>query len=746
MWQECLSLRNEGEKMQIWLKTKIGPFLVISSVLAVWTFLTAQPVQAHVYNTVALPSCGSLPADAFFTTNSSASEELASADFDVTVSPAPGTGTTGEGNTNYRYARIIIPAIAAGELRVFDSRASGGDDVSAAALCRRGSRIASYSKGYGSGVHTTGHTADANDPHETFKIRAQVSPGDEEYIVVIDSEDPSATPTSITADFHGVIYHTGNNDTITDSFTQRGQQYDYDLRVTANGLLTVQTTGRTDTKGQLNKASVTTGSIAEADGGGSGGNFKIVVPVVAGDDYTVIVDGQTLDTRGSYTLDLDFKVAMGTVTWASVTNRMLELTGTSAAPLAAGGGLALTSWASTGFADDDTTLKLESGDEDYFFLIFGGTEYESLTIETERPDGEDRTTDTTGTLFGPTGELAKDTNSGEGTNFLIDAPVGSGNYVVEVTGGTGPYVLSLFSEDANKIAEVPSVSMNEDDGSTPLMIEAPAGSAPLIGYYHALDIQSPGALYVHTTGTTDTVGYLYGPDGRELANDDDSGSGMNFRLAANVQPGLYLVLVQGKTRTTAGPYSLVVNLVEGEELSEPTTPVDPTDPTCPTEPEVQTDAEGFLENPSSGGYRSGIGVISGWVCAANEVEVVITSNDRQGSPQVTLAVAYGTSRPDTVGQCGHNDPNTGFGMTYNFNHLREGEYTMRAFADGEELIGDPQTFNVVHLTTFAVNDEDRFLRDLEAAECRVMDFPAVGEDTILEWEQSTQNFMIIDAG
>jgi len=632
----------------------------------------------------------------------------------------------------------MIPAIAAGELRVFDGRSSAGADVSAATLCRGGTPIKSYSKSYsnhGQSTHTNNDFADAHPDHAVFQIRAEVSPGDE-YIVVIDSEDPANEPGTIAVAFHGAIYHSGNNDTITDSFTQRGQQYDYNLNVTANGLLTVQTTGSTDTKGQLNKTSVTTGSIATADGGGSGSNFKIVMPVVAGDDYTVIVDGQTLDTRGSYTLDLDFKVAM-----ATVTDRTIAVTTATGGP----------TWTGTVFADDDTTLQLDSGDEDYFFFNIADT-YELLTIQTQKVSRADKDPNTKGTLYGSTGEITSDDNSGESSrHFLIETPVGPGNYVVEVTGTAGPYELDFSNEEANKIAMVPSVSSQEDDNSTALAIVAPTGSASLNDYFHALDIQNPGALYVHTTGDTDTVGTLYGPDGSELAHDDDSGSGMNFRLAVNVQPGLYLVLVQGKTRMTAGAYSLVVNLVEGDELSEPTTPVDPTDPTCPTDPgTVQTDAEGNLENPSGGGYRSGVGVISGWVCAANNVEVRIYNS--RGSLIRTLDVAYGTSRPDTVGHCsGHSSPNTGFGMTYNFNHLPEGMYTIRAYADGtDNQIGTDQTFEVTHLTEFEATDDDRFLRlpdDVQArGQCRVMDFPAAGEDTFLRWEQSIQNFVIEDAG
>lgn len=733
MWQERIAPRDGGEKMKGMDMTKVGIFLVISSVLAGWTLLATQPVQAHVYNTVTAPSCSDLPTAAgFFSATETAA--IATSDTDLTPDTKQGTTATHSGNTNYRYAKITIPAIAAGELRVFDTRTRGDVNVSAATLCRGSTRIESYTKSYDARTHTSGHTGDAaEDEHAVFQIRAEVSPDDEEYIVVIDSEDPATNPASIAVDFNGVISHAGNNNKIRDSFTGRGQQYAYQLNVTANGLLTVQTTGSTDTKGRLDKTSVTTGSIATADGGGSGGNFKIVVPVVSGADYTVIVEGQTLDTRGAYTLDLDFKVAVGNVTDRNtpVTTGVSALENVGSPPV----------WASTGFAADDTTLQLVGGsDEDYFFLTLPGNVYELLTIQTQKVSGASNDPNTKGTLYGPTGEITSDDNSGEANrHFLIETPVGPGHYVVQVTGTAGPYGLDFDSEAANKIAAIPSVSLVEDDDATNLEIEAPTGSDPLNDYYHMLDIQSPGALYVHTTGSTDTVGFLYGPDGRELDTDDDSGKDMNFRLSANVQAGLHLVLVQGKTRTTAGAYSLVVNLIEGEELPPG---VDPTDPgECPdgTEP-VETDEKGVLENPSGGGYRSGIGVISGWVCAANAVEVRIL-NER-GVLQRTLAVAYGTSRPDTVGQCrGHRSPDTGFGMTYNFNHLPQGIYRIRAYADGEP-IGQEERFEVVHLREFADSDTQRFLEDLPEGECIVPDFPMPGERTWLRWEQSTQNFVI----
>ena len=129
--------------------------------------------------------------------------------------------------------------------------------------------------------------------------------------------------------------------------------------------------------------------------------------------------------------------------------------------------------------------------------------------------------------------------------------------------------------------------------------------------------------------------------------------------------------------------------------------------------------------------------------AAETIDIVIYSNGRQVRE---LTAAYGTSRPDTVGSCGHRSPNTGFGMTYNFNHLPEGEYTIKAFVGDDEIPVNPQgdteaTFEVVHLVD-SFPEINRFLTDLPDGECRAPDFPARGETTLLKWEQSIQNFVV----
>ena len=97
---------------------------------------------------------------------------------------------------------------------------------------------------------------------------------------------------------------------------------------------------------------------------------------------------------------------------------------------------------------------------------------------------------------------------------------------------------------------------------------------------------------------------------------------------------------------------------------------------------------GILENPGPGSFQSGIGLFSGWVCDASQIEIEI--NDR-----TRLQAAYGTIRSDTAGVCGDTD--NGFGLLFNWNLLGDGTHTVRALADGREF--DSATFTVTTLGT-----------------------------------------------
>ena len=85
---------------------------------------------------------------------------------------------------------------------------------------------------------------------------------------------------------------------------------------------------------------------------------------------------------------------------------------------------------------------------------------------------------------------------------------------------------------------------------------------------------------------------------------------------------------------------------------------------------------GYLDNPGPDSFQSGIGVISGWVCEGDTVEIQIGTAGRQ-------VAAYGTERRDTESACGDTD--NGFGLLFNWNLLGDGEHAVVAYVDDVEL-------------------------------------------------------------
>ena len=130
-----------------------------------------------------------------------------------------------------------------------------------------------------------------------------------------------------------------------------------------------------------------------------------------------------------------------------------------------------------------------------------------------------------------------------------------------------------------------------------------------------------------------------------------------------------------------------------------------------------------LENPSLGSSQSGIGIISGWACEAGEIVIELA-----GSP---VPAAYGTPRGDTRSVCG--DSNNGFSLLVNWSNLGAGEHTIRALVDGVEFAR-----TTVRVTTFGVD----FLRGVSGT-FDLPNFPSAGATTVIQWEESLQNFVII---
>jgi hypothetical protein len=129
---------------------------------------------------------------------------------------------------------------------------------------------------------------------------------------------------------------------------------------------------------------------------------------------------------------------------------------------------------------------------------------------------------------------------------------------------------------------------------------------------------------------------------------------------------------------------------------------------------------GVIENPPTGQVVSGISLISGWVCTASRVDVIIDGR--------VIPASYGTPRADTRGVCG--DDNNGYGLLFNWNLLGNGTHTLIARADGVEFAR--VTFSVV---TFGLE----FLRGASGR----FTVPFAGRTVTVEWQESSQSFVIV---
>ena len=141
------------------------------------------------------------------------------------------------------------------------------------------------------------------------------------------------------------------------------------------------------------------------------------------------------------------------------------------------------------------------------------------------------------------------------------------------------------------------------------------------------------------------------------------------------------------------------------------------------------DLGGRLENPGPHALQSGIGALWGWVCEAEQVEIEIET--AQGD-FAWHAAAYGLERGDTLNTCGDTD--NGFVLLLNWNLLGAGAHTVTVLVDGVEL----------GRTTVRVTTLGQEFVEGAVGECVAENFPHLGQRTLLEWQQNSQNFVITD--
>ena len=203
---------------------------------------------------------------------------------------------------------------------------------------------------------------------------------------------------------------------------------------------------------------------------------------------------------------------------------------------------------------------------------------------------------------------------------------------------------------------------------------------------------------------------------------------LNFSAATGPVDNAYLFSTTGLSWSSADTVTLRLSVPAETVIQPPPTPVVAlgrrSSPSTPPPPPPPDDVVGLLENPGATSFQSGIGVISGWVCDAEAVEITLN-----GEPQ---EAAYGTERLDTEAVCGDSD--NGFGLLFNWNLLEDGEHEVVALVDGVEL--DRATVTVTTLGA-------EFLRDVTGT-CTAADFPTMDETVTLAWQQTQQNFVIAE--
>ena len=176
-------------------------------------------------------------------------------------------------------------------------------------------------------------------------------------------------------------------------------------------------------------------------------------------------------------------------------------------------------------------------------------------------------TDTTGRLFSLDRTTdVRDDDGGSGTNFRIETDISEGTYYVEVDGydnAVGEYTLHIEFEEA----EQDDGDDHGDSRTAATDVDVDTDVAGTIGAEDDVDVfrievESSGELTVYTTGSLDTEGRLSNATNSITRRDDDSGTGLNFRIETDVTAGTYYVEVSSNGSAT-GQYRLHVEF-EGE--------------------------------------------------------------------------------------------------------------------------------------------------------------------------------------
>jgi M6 family metalloprotease-like protein len=367
------------------------------------------------------------------------------------------------------------------------------------------------------------------------KVRSYNSLGTGSYTLVSQFVSTSVDDYGNTP---ALAFDTGIQSTLTPGRLEAGGDIDcFRLTVGTTGVLTISTTGQTDTYGTLQNAAALV--FDTDDDGGNDRNFSLTAIVPPG-TYYVLLKGYGATTTGAYSLQVAYSTYIPPDDHAN-------------------------------FSADGTVLALNGGadgvldyfiDDDYFKVVVpsAGT----LTVYSTG------SRDTLGNLA--TFNIIQISSDDEGalTNFGISYPVTAQTYYIRVKAydalqlGSYHVETSFRATGTDDYANFPGegagvFNMTGNTGTQAATLEA-GGDVD----YFKIILATDGLLTLDTTGTTDTFGTLRTADGTLEITDDDTGVDSNFQIPRYLVAGTYFVEVRGFSRTsTTGAYTLRWNLVPG---------------------------------------------------------------------------------------------------------------------------------------------------------------------------------------
>ncbi len=319
----------------------------------------------------------------------------------------------------------------------------------------------------------------------------------------------------------------------------------FQLILTQGGTVVLTSSGTTDVVGSLSN---TAGTILAQDDNGAGApNFQISSAVPAG-IYYVAVRGNGAVT-GAYTV-----LAKFTPTPTATGQPEITLLGTDKTEIADG----LTS-PTVAKGTDFGSLDIASGTKTSVFTV-KNTGKAALSVGPVRLEGPHAA------QFRIATQPATSIAAGRSATFsVVYDPNAVGTHTAELVvsnndADENPYNVTLTGVGT-------STSSGDDHGDSTLTatrVAVPSSTAGSLGSDNDRDVfqftlAQTATVIIRTTGSVDTFGTLVNATGRVMAEQDDYGSDLNFRIRRSLSAGTYFIAVEGYEGTERGAYRLEIS-------------------------------------------------------------------------------------------------------------------------------------------------------------------------------------------